>query len=66
MKELDFLEALLQEQAERHEREPIGEMTFTLPTTTHVKPSEFMGLVYDAINPNLNIACTGSYRPNAK
>jgi hypothetical protein len=34
MKELDFLEALLQEQAERHEREPIGNMTFTLPTTT--------------------------------
>jgi hypothetical protein len=33
MKELDFLEALLQEQAERHEREPIGKMTFTLPTT---------------------------------
>jgi hypothetical protein len=33
MKELDFVEALLQEQAERLEREPPGEITFTLPTT---------------------------------
>jgi hypothetical protein len=37
MKELDFLEALLQEREERLEREPTGEMTFTLPTTTPIQ-----------------------------
>ena len=37
MKELDFVEALLQEQAERLEREPPGKMTFTLPTTTPIQ-----------------------------
>jgi hypothetical protein len=26
----------------------------------HVKPCHSVGLLYDAINPNLNIACTGS------